>query len=232
MIEGKKVRCIIPIKGHSERVPRKNFRKFNGKPLFHHILISLDETEEVDEIIINTDSEEIATEAPKVSKKVIVMMRPKELCGDFVSVNKLIEYEVRNMSEEDIIFQTHVTNPLLNKTTISSCINAFVRNLEINDSLFTVNKFQSRFFTHKGEAINHDPKELIRTQDLNPVFEENSCIYMFTKKAFYIEEKRIGKNPMLFETASIESLDIDDEIDFKTAEIFHKNLHLFNKQKA
>ena len=232
MIADRKIKCIIPIKGHSERIPRKNFRIFNGRPLFHHILISLDETLEVDEIIINTDSEEIASEAIKLSTKITVNMRPEELCGDFVSVNKLIEFEVRNMSEKDIIFQTHVTNPLLQSKTISSCINTFYNNLKLHDSLFTVNRFQSRFFTHKGQAINHNPSELIRTQDLDPVFEENSCIYMFTKEAFYLDEKRIGRNPMMQETATIESLDIDDEAGFVTAEVFHKNLHLFNKEKV
>lgn len=219
MIFSRKVIALVPIKEHSERVKSKNFRDFNGKPLYHHILETLQKTYAVDEIIINTDSQIVANEAPKLWNKVKIHMRPAELIGDFVSVNKLIKFDIEN-SDGEIYLQTHATNPLLKAETIAKSIKRFAEiEGEDSDSLFTVNRFQTRFYTHDGKPINHKPEELLRTQDLNPVYEENSCIYMFTKVSFSKNERRIGETPILFETPHIESIDIDDEFSFKLAEI-------------
>jgi CMP-N-acetylneuraminic acid synthetase len=218
MIFNRKVIALVPIKEHSERVKSKNFRDFNGKPLYHHIMETLQKTYAVDEIIVNTDSSIVANEASNLWSKVKIINRPDELIGDFVSVNKLIKHDINN-SDGDIYLQTHATNPLLKAETIAQAIKKFAEVEENYDSLFTVNRFQTRFYTHDGKPINHNPEELLRTQDLNPVFEENSCIYMFTKESFDKNERRIANKPFIFETPHIESIDIDDEFSFKLAEI-------------
>jgi len=218
MIHNRKVTALIPIKEHSERVKNKNFRLFSGKPLYHNILATLEHTYAVDEVIINTDSHIVANEAPQVFSKVKINKRPAELIGDFVSVNKLIKYDLEN-SESDIYIQTHATNPLLKAETIAHSLKSFVENENGRDSLFSVNKFQSRFYDKDGHPVNHNPEELLRTQDLPPVYEENSCLYVFTKTSFFKKERRIGENPILFEIPKIEAVDIDDEYSFKLAEI-------------
>ena len=116
--------AIVPIKQHSERVPRKNFRDFNGKPLYYWILETLQDTPEVDEIIINTDAEQVI-EAATDKFDVMISERPDELQGDFVSMNKIIRYEIER-NDADIFIQTHCTNPLLQSPTISEALNEFV----------------------------------------------------------------------------------------------------------
>ncbi len=218
MIHNRKVTALIPIKEHSERVKNKNFREFNGKPLYHHILESLERTYAVDEVIINTDSYIVINEAPKLFSKVRIHERPKELHGDFVSVNKIIEYDLDN-SESDIYVQTHATNPLLKAESLGKALKKFIEAEDKYDSLFSVNRFQSRFYSVEGKAINHNPEELLRTQDLPPLFEENSNFYVFTKESFSKHERRIGQTPLMFEMSRIEAIDIDDEFSFKLAEI-------------
>ena len=218
MIHNRKVTALIPIKEHSERVKNKNFREFNGKPLYHHILESLERTYAIDEVIINTDSYVVINEAPKLFPKVRIHERPKELCGDFVSVNKIIEHDLSE-SESDIYVQTHATNPLLKAESLGKALKKFIEAEEKYDSLFSVNRFQSRFYSAEGKAINHNPEELLRTQDLSPLFEENSNFYIFTKDSFNKHERRIGETPLLFEMSRIEAIDIDDEFSFKLAEI-------------
>ncbi len=218
MIQNRKVIALVPIKEHSERVVNKNFRPFGDKPLYHHILQTLEYTYAVDEIIINTDSIVVSSEAEKLFPKVKIHERPKELIGDFVSVNKLIEYDL-SKTEADIYIQTHATNPLIKAETIAKALKDFVENEDGYDSLFSVNKFQSRFYLDDGKPVNHNPEELLRTQDLHPVFEENSCIYVFTKESFNKKKRRIGLNPMMYPIPKIESADIDDEFSFKLAEI-------------
>ena len=87
------------------------------------------------------------------------------------------------------------------------------------DSLFTVNKFQTRFYRTDGSAVNHDPNNLIRTQDLEPWFEENSNLYLFSRDSFAATNARIGRRPVMFETPRSESADIDDQEGWDIAEI-------------
>lgn len=218
MIHNRRVTALVPIKESSERVKGKNFRDFNGKPLYHHIVHTLDRTYAVDEILIDTDSSVVMAEAPRLSRKVRVIERPESIRGDLVSMNLVIAHDLEN-SDADIYLQTHATNPLLTHVTMAQALKAFVDQMDSYDSLFSVNRHQSRFYTIDGKPMNHDPRELLRTQDLEPIFEENSCIYIFTKDCFLKNNKRIGDHPMMFPTPPIESIDIDDEITFKLAEI-------------
>ena len=218
MIHDRKVTALVPIKDHSERVNGKNFRDFCGKPLYYHIILTLDRAYAVDEIVIDTDSPRVVAEAPILSRKVRVVERPAELCGDHVSTNRIFEYDL-SQTEADIYIQTHTTNPLLKAETIAKAIAEFISIEDEYDSLFGVNKYQSRFYMYDGTPVNHDPENLIRTQDLKPMYEENSCLYVFTKESFKKNSRRIGVKPFMFVTSPIESIDIDDEFSFRIAEL-------------
>jgi len=218
MIHSRKVIALVPIKEHSERVEGKNFRNFCGRPLYQHIIETLDRTYAVDEIVIDTDSYRVMQEAPGLSGKVRVLERPDELRGDTMSMNRVIEHDL-SRTEADIYLQTHATNPLLRSETIAAALRAFVEGEGEHDSLFSVNTYQSRFYTAEGAALNHEPENLIRTQDLPPLYEENSCMYIFTKHSFAQNARRIGLKPLMFPTPPMESIDIDVEFTFRLAEL-------------
>jgi len=218
MIHNRKVTALVPIKDHSERVKGKNFRDFCGKPLYHHIIHTLDRVYAVDEIAIDTDSIRVIAEAPKLSHKVKLIERPAELCGDFVSTNRIFEYDL-SQTEAEIYIQTHTTNPLLKAETIAKAIAKYISREDEYDSLFFVNKYQSRFYMQDGTPVNHDPENLIRTQDLPPLYEENSTLYVFTKESFKKKGRRIGTKPYMYVTPPIESMDIDDEFTFRITEL-------------
>jgi CMP-N-acetylneuraminic acid synthetase len=223
MIFNQRVVAIVPIKAHSERVPEKNVRPFAGRPLFHHILSTLEETYPVDEVVVDTDSDRIAAEA-ETFEKVTVVMRPDELRGDCVSVNRIIAHDMTRVDAQ-IYLQTHATNPLLKEQTISEALRQFGLSEE-HDSLFSVKRLQTRLYRADGSAINHDPSTLLRTQDLPPVYEENSCLYIFTPESFLAAgRQRIGNRAMMFETDRIESIDIDDEFTFGLAEMLARYSH-------
>lgn len=218
MIFNQRMVAFVPMKAHSERVPNKNIRLFAGQPLYQHILDTLENTYAVDEIIVDTDSDEIASGAASQFSKVRIIRRPPELEGDLVSMNKIIAHDMQH-SDGDIYMQTHSTNPLLRSATIARALQSFIE-AEDHDSLFTVNRLQTRLYTADGKPINHDPTDLLRTQDLTPVYEENSCIYIFTKESFErAGQKRIGRRPMMFELERVESIDIDDQYTFNLAEM-------------
>lgn len=217
-----KVKCtaLLPMKLNSTRVKGKNFKIFAGKPLYAWILNTLLDVEQVDKIIINTDAKDILINDELFKRdKIKIIERPKHLCGDDVSMNKIIEYDLSH-TYSDFFIMTHTTNPLLSKETIGSCIDDYLmkRNLSSYDSLFTVNAIQTRFYTKTGKPINHNPKKLIPTQDLDTIYEENSNLYIFSKESFLNTSSRIGKNPILFETPKTEAIDIDTNEEWEMAE--------------
>ncbi|HEB7717508.1 TPA: acylneuraminate cytidylyltransferase family protein, partial [Campylobacter coli] len=162
-----KINALLPMKGYSERVKNKNMKDFNGFPLYHAIMKVLLESSYIDKILINTDSEVIASDVYKNFdyERVIIIKRPKEIQGDFVSMNDIIAYDLIQCDGEYFL-QTHSTNPLLKTSTIDLAIEKFFDNLDVYDSLFSVTKVQARFYDKNAKAINHNPEELLRTQDL------------------------------------------------------------------
>jgi len=211
------VNFLLPMKGHSERIPNKNMKQFRGKPLYHSILSELIKSKYLKNIYIDTDSDLISRDAKKFFPEVTIISRPTELCGGTVSMNKIIDHDISVINGEYYL-QTHSTNPLLRVKTIDSAIEFFFNNLDKYDSVFSVKKIQSRLYWGDGNAINHNPEELIRTQDLSPVYEENSNFYIFSRKSFSkAGNKRIGINPYMFEIPPFEALDIDIQSDFDFA---------------
>lgn len=215
------ITALIPMRHHSQRVPGKNYRLLDGKPLYQHILVTLQHCPEITRIAVDTDSEEIISGLHKVFPNVVVIPRPEALMADNVPMNEILLYDVSQVPA-DLYLQTHSTNPLLTSKTISTAINALLTSMPEKDSLFSVTRLQTRLYDAQGKAINHDPKILLQTQDLPPVYEENSCIYLFTAESLRKNKTRIGAAPILFETDPEESWDIDEEMDFKMVELMLK----------
>lgn len=209
----KKVVALLPMKANSERVKGKNFRELAGKPLFKWILDSLLSVEEIDCVVINTDAREILAQNGLIeSEKVIIRDRKSELCGDMVSMNLILADDIEAV-DADVYLMTHTTNPLIAPGTIKKGF-AMLEAASDKDSLFTVNKIQTRFYREDGSAVNHDPDNLLRTQDLEPWYEENSCLFYFTKESFAKTNARIGEKPLMMVTPPLESLDIDEPHDW------------------
>ena len=221
-----KIVALLPMKANSQRVKGKNFKIFNGKPLFRWMLDTLLAIKEIEQVIINTDAREILAENSLVeTDRITIRDRKPEICGDMVSMNLVIEDDVQNI-DADIYLMTHTTNPLMTTKTVEGALRSFQeqKNKGSADSLFTVEKIQTRFYRKDGSAVNHDPDNLIRTQDLEPWFEENSNLYIFTKEAFAKTNARIGTKPIMFETPKFESIDIDTPSDWDFGIIVSKYL--------
>jgi len=209
------IKALVPMKGHSERVPHKNIRPLAGKPCFHWVMEALSKSKYIDEIVVNTDSPEIAESATD-NFKVTILERPEFLLGDMVSIQPLIEYDLSQTNGE-FYLQTHSTNPLLTTETVDHAIEAFFAQQE-HDALFSVTEIKQRYYWPDGRGVNHDPKVLIRTQDLEPIFHENSCFYIFSRETNYKTKSRLGSNAMMFPIDRLEAADIDDMEDFYWAE--------------
>lgn len=216
-----KLAALVPMRHHSQRVPGKNYRPLAGKPLFHHIIETLMKVPEIESIMIDTDSKPILDEVPRLFPDVKLILRPSHLLADNVPMNDILLHDTSQV-KADFYLQTHSTNPLLKPETISKAIQLLFTNYPKNDSLFSVTRLQTRLYFQDGKAINHNPLELIQTQDLPPVYEENSCIYIFTRENLERKKHRIGDSPLMFEIPRLEAVDIDEESDFQLADVLMK----------
>lgn len=208
--------AIVPMKGHSARVPRKNLKPMCGRPLYHWIVRTLLDAQTVSRVVVETDADEIEADVAASFPDVTVLRRPVHLHGDDVPMNAVIDNAMRQLPEA-VFLQSHSTNPLLRSATVDRAVAAY-RGTGGHDSLFAVTRWQTRFFWADGKPVNHNPNELIPTQDLPPLYEENSNIYIFTRGSFDLRGHRIGENPYLFEMEYMEAVDIDEMQHFHLAE--------------
>jgi CMP-N-acetylneuraminic acid synthetase len=203
----KKVIAILPMRAGSKRIKNKNTIMVGGKPLYSYVVDSLLASKKVAKIIINSDIKEIDNKY-REHDKIVFLQRPKRLRGN-CSMNLVIKDTLGRIGGEHFL-QTHATNPLLSAGTIDNAVKTYFKKLTQYDSFFSVTKLQKRFWDKKGNPVNHNPKHSPTTQDLEPYFEENSCVYIFSRKSFFKNNNRIGKKPHMFKTSVNESFDIDN----------------------
>lgn len=216
-----KIVALVPMRHHSQRVPGKNYRPLAGRPLYCHILDTLLACPEISQIVIDTDSPIILDGLKANYPQVVALERPAHLRADTVPMNEILAYDTSQV-EADFYLQTHSTNPLLRSQTVSAAIQALLASYPAYDSLFGVTRLQTRLWDQLGRAINHNPAILLQTQDLPPVYMENSCIYIFTQATLLARRNRLGDRPMMFEIEASEAWDIDNELDFTITDFMLK----------
>lgn len=209
------MKLFIPIKQNSQRVPNKNFRLFDGVPLYKNILYKFNNYK----IYVDTDSDEIIEEVKTDDRlsHVVAYRRPYNLVGDKTSVCDLIENFIKkNNIQNEVLCQLHVTSPFLKTSTIKEAR----KKMTDHDSVVSCNVISSRLWRQESYGtcpVNHNPLKLEQTQDLPKLFEENSLFYMFKSDNFLKTKSRIGLKPYFFQTSFPENIDIDWEEDWQIA---------------
>jgi CMP-N-acetylneuraminic acid synthetase len=213
--------ALVPMRHNSQRVPGKNYRPLAGKPLYLHIIETLLAVPEITTIMVDTDSEPVMDGLRQYYPQVKVIERPEHLRAATIPMNEILMHDTAQI-ETDFYLQTHSTNPLLQAGTLSRAIQYFLANYPAYDSMFSVTRLQTRLWDQLGRAINHNPAILLQTQDLPPVYEENSCFYIFTRQILAMRRNRLGERPAMFEIDAAEAWDIDEELDFVISDFLMK----------
>ncbi|MGC8856515.1 MAG: cytidylyltransferase domain-containing protein [Anaerolineae bacterium] len=213
-----KLIALVPMRHHSQRVPGKNYRPLAGKPLYQYIIETLLAVPEIEQIVVDTDSEPVIAGLRQHYPQVQVIVRPEHLRADTIPMNEILLYDTEQFPAAAYL-QTHSTNPLLKAETVRRAIQTFQASYPTYDSLFSVTRLQTRLYDQLGRALNHNPAILLQTQDLPPVYEENSCLYIFTRPTLVARRNRLGERPLMFEIPRLEAVDIDEEADFQIAEV-------------
>ena len=219
-LKEKKIIALLPMRMGSKRIFNKNLRKLGGKPLYKIIIDKLLMCKYIDKICINTDINSIINKYKK-NNRFIIIDRPKKFSGN-CNINLIIKSCLDKIDRKYFI-QVHCTNPFLKYSTIDKNIKAFLTQ-NYFDSYFSVNKFQKRLWNSKSEPYNHKLNEEPTTQNLNKLYNENSCFYIFSKKSFFKNMNRIGKRAKMIVLPQTESFDLDEEDDYNFAKIIHNKI--------
>lgn len=203
--------AIMPIKLKNERCPGKNTRMLGDKPLLQHELDNLKKTGLCDSICVYCSSEDVVPYLPdgvEFKKRSEILDLPtsnfSQIFSEFMSEN-----------DADIYIYAHATAPFITVQTMCQCIEA-VKSSKY-DSAFCALKLQD-YLWKNGEPLNFDAADLPRTQDLDPIYQETSGVYVFTKGVFEKYHRRIGVRPFIKEVSLKEAVDIDNPEDFLLAE--------------
>jgi CMP-N-acetylneuraminic acid synthetase len=208
--------AVVPMRHNSERVPGKNYRSLAGTPLYHHVIRTLNSVPEIDRVVIDTDSDLIINDCAENFQDVQLLLRPEHLRDGAIAMNDVLLNTLEQV-DADVVLQTHSTNPFLKADTLSSALKLFTAPGCEFDSVFSVTRLQARLWDAESQPVNHDPSVLLRTQDLAPLFIENSCFFIFTPELLRLRGTRIGLRPYMFEMTGLEAVDIDTEDDFSLA---------------
>ena len=208
-----KIVAVMPIKLKNERCPGKNIKMLGSRPLLQYELMTLKETNMIDRIIVYCSDEKISE---YLINGVEFVKRPRYLDEPTSNFNQIFEC-FKETVDADIYVYAHATAPFVKLETMIECILA-VKSGEF-DSAFCAIKLQD-YLWQNGKPLNFDAEDLPRTQDLNPIYQETSGIYVFTKDVFEKDKRRIGVNPYIKEVSFKEAVDIDTPDDFKLAELF------------
>lgn len=206
-----KIVAIMPIKLKNERCPGKNTRMLGQKPLLQYELDGLLETGLCDNICVYCSDESVI---PYLPCGVDFIRRPKELDLPTSNFSQIFRCFSSQMDAEIYVY-AHATAPFISVGTMIQCIES-VKSGKY-DSAFCAVRLQD-YLWKNGEPLNFDATNLPRTQDLEPIYQETSGVYVFTKDVFAKYGRRIGVNPFIKEVSFKESIDIDEPKDFELAE--------------
>lgn len=224
MYRDKTFLAIIPVRGGSKGLPRKNILPFLGKPLMLHSFDEAKKSRYLDRIVFSTEDAEIKEIAQKAGGEVID--RPDELAQDHCSTEsaliQVIDYlKDKENKEYDFIVTLQVTSPLRTASTIDQAIEKILS--DDFDSLLAVSENLHKL----GKEINGEFKALFKNmpkprQLREPVYQSNGVIYITKTDILQKEELCTGGRTAILETSEEESFDIDKQLDFKIAETVYK----------
>lgn len=207
-----KITAVMPIKLKNERCPGKNTRMLGCKPLLQYELDNLKATQMCDSINVYCSNQDVI---PFLPYGVDFIKRPEFLDLPTSNFTQIFS-NFMSIVDSDIYVYAHATAPFITVDTMKQCIQAVVSGEY--DSAFCAIKLQD-YLWKEGEPLNFDASNIPRTQDLVPIYQETSGVYVFTKEVFENHKRRIGKKPFIKEVSFKEAVDIDNPEDFDLAEV-------------
>lgn len=206
-----KVVSFIPIKLNNQRLPGKNLMDLEGKPVCQYLFDTIKEINEIDEKYVYCSDEEIKSYMPWQLR---FLKRDKSLDDYMTKGLDIIEAFVNDV-DADVYIITHVTQPFTKASSIREALGKVVSGEY--DSAFSAVQLQD-YMWYQGKPFNYNMSDIVRTQDLEPIYMETGAFFIFRKEVFTKMHRRIGNNPFIYVIDQFEAIDIDEKEDFEFAE--------------
>lgn len=215
-----RVVAMVPVRGGSQRVPRKNSRPFSDTTLLDLKLDVLKGVAGLDDIVVTTDCPECMSIADQ--RGVTTHRREPHFASSTITNDQHWRH-IAEITPGDVVFMTQVTSPLVRRSTHVSALRGYIENLERHDSMNSVT-LEKKFLWADGRPINYSADKTPRSQDLPDIFSLNFAITIIDKALMVERGNVVGKVPQFITLDKVESLDIDDEEDFSAAEDLFRRL--------
>ncbi len=212
-----KVKALIAVRSGSVRVHNKNVRPFAGTTLLEIKIRQLLKVKELDGIVVNSNDDEILTIASKY--KVELVKREQKYASNEITMSEVYVNMAENFSG-DVVMYSNATNPLLESHSIENMIRVYKDGGDF-DSVNSVHAIKE-FMYLDGKAINYDPLNQPRSQDLPNILAINFAISLISRENMIRHKNVVGVNPFLYEISETEATDVDTQLDFDIAEILYK----------
>ena len=222
----KKVSALIAVRSGSVRVKNKNIRTFNDSTLLELKIKQLQSVKEINDVVVNSNSDEMLSIAKNLGAKTV--KRDDYYASNTISMSSVFEDMAKNMDCENILY-ANCTNPLVSTNSYSDAIRIFLNNTSAYDSLVSCHDIKE-FLYLDGKALNYDPMNQPRSQDLPDVVALNFAISIISKSDMIKNKNIIGMNPYFYKLNEVESLDIDTPLDFFIAEKLYQHIILDNNK--
>ena len=221
-----KIVAVIPARGGSKGIPRKNVRLMNNMPLISYAIRTALQTDMIADVLVSTDDEEIADMSKMYGAKIIV--RPEHLGADTVTLDPVVYHAVQSYEQEngkvDIVITMQPTSPLLKPETFREALQTFLK-MGIDTMISAVNKPHLAWGEENGTYFPLYEKRLNRQYLPKHLMETGA--FVITKREFVTENSRFGANVNLYEVPDEESVDIDDYADWTTCEMWLNRKKIF-----
>ena len=212
-----KIVALIPLRGGSKSIPKKNIKPLAGKPMCFWVLEAAFNSNYIGEVYVSTDSEEIASLVRNSFRQVRIIMRPDEYATDEASTELVILHFLEN-SEFDILVTIQATSPQLIGNDLDIALKQFIERK--NDSMLSAVRNKRFFWTDDGNPINYDPRNRPRRQEFVGTYMENGAFYISRKKIVETEKCRLGGKVGIYEMNENTALEIDEPEDWDRMEKF------------
>ena len=213
-----RILALIPARGGSKGIPKKNLRLMNGKPLIAYAIENAKKSKYIKDVFVTTDSKEIE-EVSKVYGAAVIK-RDNELSSDLVTLDPVIYHAMLEAEKEtgkfyDAVITLQPTSPLLNVDTLDSAIEYFISG-NFETVISVVNKPHLAWGVKDSELVPLYSERKNR-QELPPQYLETGA-FVISKRKVVVPESRIGSKTSVYEISEVESIYIDDRNDWLLAE--------------
>jgi len=213
------INVLIAVRGGSKRVPKKNVRPFCGSSMLELKVQQALRLQDISGVVVSSEDDEMLEIADRLGAT--AMKRDPFYASDSVPMGDVYVYLASILDCKDILW-TPVTSPLVRDETLQECINIY-KNLTEHDSVVTTHSVKE-YLWFENKAINYDPKNHPRSQDLPKIYALNFAVNIVGREMMIKNRNVLGDNFYAHMLDNIEALDVDTEYEFMLAEFLYEKM--------